>query len=252
MDSMHTSPPSVIAPRDERSRHGFTLTELMVVMAVIVLLAGLVGPAFQAIKGGNDLTSMAIDIKGVLDQARAQAMAQNTYVYVGIQEVDAATPSANDGIGRVATAMIASLDGTRQTNLSVKVSPVGKARGFDNIHLTNSSSLTNGSTMQGRPGGSLSSIPGTRVISIVDTNSAISFKWPLGTGGKYSFRKVIEFDPQGIARFQTNTTPTTEIQPFIEIALVPSRGNQLIPSLTKNQAAIQIDGVTGRVIVYRP
>ncbi len=244
--------PVRISPQCGKSSHGFTLTELLVVVGIIVLLAGLIGPAFQAIKGGKDMTSMAIDLKGVLDQARTLAMAQNTYVYVGLQEVDAVTPTTNDGIGRVAMATLASLNGTRQTNLSVNVSAVGTARSFDNIHLTNSASLANGSAMRQRPGGDQSSISNTSVVNILDTNTTVTFVWPPGRGGKYNFRKVIEFDPRGVARLQTNATPTSEIRPFIEISLLPARGNQLPVALFRNQAAIQIDGVTGRVTLYRP
>ncbi len=237
-------------PPAKRADGGFTLTELLVVLLVMVLLAGLLGPAFQSIKGGQDLTSMAVDIKGVLDQARSQAMAQNTYVYVGFQEVDALTPTSSDGIGRVAAATLFSSVGTRPTNLSANVSAVGKVRTFDNLHFSDSASLTTGA-LANRPGGSASGIPSSSVINLMGVSSALSFAWPLGTGGRYSFTKVIEFDPRGVARLQTNTSTPAEIQPYIEIALVPSRGNQ-VTSLAKNQAAIQIDGVTGRTTLYRP
>src|SRR6266446_7876636 len=68
-----------------RSR-GFTLIELLVVMAIILILMVLVAPAFTSLKSAGDVTSAAYTVKGVLDQARTYAMANNTYTWVGFFE----------------------------------------------------------------------------------------------------------------------------------------------------------------------
>src|ERR1700678_672955 len=70
-------------------RAAFTLVELLVVVGVIVLMMTLAIPAFNAIRGGTDFTSQVYDISGTLEQARAYAMANNTFVLVGIAEVSA-------------------------------------------------------------------------------------------------------------------------------------------------------------------
>src|SRR5947207_11082619 len=62
---------------------GFTLIELMVVATIIIILTLLVVPAFTNIKGAGDVTSRAYTIKGLLEQARTYAMANNTYTWVG-------------------------------------------------------------------------------------------------------------------------------------------------------------------------
>ena len=67
-------------------RAAFTLMELLVVIAIISLLAVFTIPAISGIKGGSDVTSTAYSIAGILDQARAYAMANNTYVWVGLAE----------------------------------------------------------------------------------------------------------------------------------------------------------------------
>src|SRR3954447_13251445 len=88
----------------KRKADAFSLLELMVVMAIMILLAGLIAPAFTSLKGAGDITSAAYTIKGVLDQARTYAMANNTYTWVGLYEEDASQPSTNPatpGTGRV-------------------------------------------------------------------------------------------------------------------------------------------------------
>ncbi len=77
----------------------------------------LVVPAFNAIRGGTDFTSEVFDISGMLEEARAYAMSNNTFVLVGIAETSgtlgtAASPQVS-GTGRIAIAIIASKDGTR-------------------------------------------------------------------------------------------------------------------------------------------
>src|SRR5678810_555820 len=93
----------------------FTLLELLIVVGIIGLLMVLIAPAFTTIKGGNDVTSAAYTIKGVLDTARTYAKANNTYTWVGFYEEDASQASTNpatQGNGRVVVSIVASKDGT--------------------------------------------------------------------------------------------------------------------------------------------
>ena len=80
----------------------------------------------------------AYDISGVIEQARSYAMANNTYVFVGLAEVDASNAESaagqQSGTGRVVLAAAGSKDGTRNfaaTNLVA----LSKIRRFDNLHL---------------------------------------------------------------------------------------------------------------------
>src|SRR5437868_7757590 len=105
----------------------FTLVELMVVVAIIAILMVLVAPAFTNLKSAGDVASAAYGIKDLLDNARSYAKANNTYVFVGLAEVDASV-SASDSpqittgatpYGRVAVAIVASKDGTRQCQYAI-------------------------------------------------------------------------------------------------------------------------------------
>src|SRR2546421_4047373 len=56
-----------------REPGGFTLVELIVVIALISTLMVLVAPAFTGIKSAGDVTSAAYTIKDALEQARTYA-----------------------------------------------------------------------------------------------------------------------------------------------------------------------------------
>ena len=64
-------------------RSAFTLVELLIVIGIIALLLVLIAPAFTYIKGGTDVTTAIYGVKGVLENARAYAKANHTYVFVG-------------------------------------------------------------------------------------------------------------------------------------------------------------------------
>src|SRR5947208_16660603 len=76
---------------------GFSLIEMLVVIAIIVLITGLMLPAFTSIKSGRDVTSAAYTTKGILDQARTYAMANDTYTAVGFAGSIGNTPASVTG-----------------------------------------------------------------------------------------------------------------------------------------------------------
>src|SRR5438067_3429407 len=126
----------------------FSLVELLVVIGIMVLLAALMAPAFTSIKFAGDVTSASYTVKGVLEQARTYAMANNTYTWVGFFEEDASQPSTNPatiGVGRLVMSVVASKDGTTiysgtlsspATELDpTKLIQVGKLTKVERIHL---------------------------------------------------------------------------------------------------------------------
>ena len=233
------------------------MVELLVVVGIIGLLLVLMAPAFTYIKGGTDVTSAAYTIQGVLESARTYARVNNTYTWVGFAEVDSSVdPSASPQVttgpapyGRVAIAVAASKDGTRGydiTNPSVlnpaNLLPVGKLQRLENIHLANT--LTNAGNMA-RPNVASNYNIGSA------PNSVTTFDWPLGSGNPtYSFKKVINFDPQGVARIQYSNN-TDAISPYTEIGLQQTHGTT-VDTNNPNVAAIQVSGIGGIATIYRP
>jgi prepilin-type N-terminal cleavage/methylation domain-containing protein len=231
------------------SSRGFTLIELLTVMAIMAILIGLTSNAFQSMNGAGTFTKNTADIADMLEQARAYAMGNNTYVYVGIQEISSPQASTS-GLGRVALAIVASVDGMRPylnspTALSgtalVAIAPL---KYFDNLHIA-TSSLENGA-MANRPP---SSTPG--FVNLSSTTSTVTFQWPLTGAAQYTFSQVIEIDPQGVSRVQTESNFSSTIPSYIEIPLLPTHGG-VVSANDANQSAIQVDGMNGTISTYRP
>lgn len=236
--------------------------EVLVVLGVVVLMMTLLIPAFNGIKGGQDLTSATYSIAGTLDQARAYAMANHTHVFVGFEEVNASNlPSTTPqvpGIGRVAVAVVASRNGTSNYGTTPGnwsslyangsfLTAISPLQHFENVHLSATAFGTTGS--MNRPPVSSALQVGNDAFA-----SATPFTWPLGnslpsSSAQYSFSKVIEFDPQGAAWYQSSSNVNTIVQ-YIEICLQPARGAVVLPG--SDIAAIQIDGMTGSTHIYRP
>jgi hypothetical protein len=210
----------------------------------MVILMALALPAFNAMNGAGDLTKAASDIQSFLQEARSEAMAKNTYVDVGLVELDGLSVNPSNGIGKIVIAAVASPDGT-STNTAY--TPISKALILENVHLTNAASLTSGTNMTGRPGGADSSVPASQVCDLSSVSST-NFQWPLPPAAIiYSnFPIMVTFDPQGIPSVQAISGVG-----YYELPIVAAHGD-VVSSNSMNQAAIQIDGVTGAVRVYRP
>ena len=108
-------------------RGAFSLVELLIVIAIVAVLSSLALPAFNSIRGAGGLTKTANDIAGILEQARAYAMAQSTYVWVGVR-----TNLAN-GTDVLTVGVIASKTGS--SNPAQDVVQLGKITRFENVQL---------------------------------------------------------------------------------------------------------------------
>jgi hypothetical protein len=199
-------------------------------------------------------------------------------VFVGFAEVDSSVdPSATQqvpGIGRVAIAVVASKDGTRQFNYATsnqgsdwaagyangaRLIAIGKLQKYENLHFLG---VNFGSWL---PSAHLNSNmaryqPPNNTYNLGTSSSVTPFSWPLGSSlgnGQYNFTTVVYFDPTGIARVATSTN-ADEIASIMEMDLLSSHGT--VPSPTPipfnqdigNHAAIQISPMSGEVRLYRP
>jgi prepilin-type N-terminal cleavage/methylation domain-containing protein len=91
--------PLLSAERGRGSFRGFTLLELLMVIGIIAILLVLIAPAFTTIKSGTEVTAAIYGVKGLLENARAYAKANHTYVFVGFAEVDSSVdPSVSPQI----------------------------------------------------------------------------------------------------------------------------------------------------------
>lgn len=229
---------------------GFTLLELLVVMAIIAILMVLVAPAFTTIKSGSDVTSAANTVKAVLDTARTYAMANNTYTWVGFYEENttAITPTNSvppyPGKGRLLLAVVSSNDGT-DISLnplpSSRITQIGKLARIEGIHVSDIGTPAGGdpNTLDGRPGAPYSD---NATISSDSSNATLS----RFAAQNYTFYKTIRFNPRG----ETSINSTSTLNHLGEIGIKPTHGN-VVDENNTNRVAIQFTGVGGNVTIYR-
>ena len=262
-----------------RLTSGLTLIELLVVIGIMILLTALLTPAFTNLKSAGDVTSAAYTIKGVLEQARTYAMANNTYTWVGLYEEDGSQSSTNPptpGVGRLVMSVVASKDGTTvyDPNSNLNPDPIDPSKlvqltklvKIDNVHLplfTIGSST--GSTFDTRP-----ALQNDPVVGYNDsrfgelngnptaptTNAKFPFQYPVGKpapAAQYTFTKTLQFNPRGEGRINS----TYDVRRVIEIGLIPTHQN-VAPTPTPsagnyagNVVAVQLNGFAGNVKIFR-
>jgi prepilin-type N-terminal cleavage/methylation domain-containing protein len=268
----HTSSRHVAIP-PPRDEGAFTLLELLVVIAIIAILMVLIVPAFTTIKAGNDVTSAANTIKGVLDQARTYAMANNTYTWVGFFEEDVSKPSTNPataGIGRIVISIVASKDATMlytgdlsspatlDPPNSTNLIQVGKLTKIDNLHPKTfpiPTATPPPDTFDTRPAVSSTAAQiGNDTTTDPTTptsppNPSITFHYPAGSSSpQYKFVKVVQFSPRGEGVIDNSNYTLTTVS---EIGLEPTHGNVVPSSTPANLVAVQFTGNSGNVKIYR-
>ncbi len=244
----------------------FSFIELLTALGMVVTLMTLVAPAVLPMQSAGNMAQAAYEMAEVLENARAYAAANNTYVWVGFYEEDASRGRAVAGTGRVILSTVASKDGTIPYDAvkspATPIDPgrltqVCKLAKIENIHLKTASSasgadfpkgLGTGNTFKTRP-----TVSGV-TAQIGDSSPSASltpFQYPVGSANlaaQYLFSKVIQFSPRGEAR--VNNT-NYSIKPVVEIGLQPTRGS-MVDGANRNVAAVQVTGLLGKVTVYRP
>jgi prepilin-type N-terminal cleavage/methylation domain-containing protein len=245
-------------PKHTRT-NGFSLVELLVVLAIVTILSSMLLLSTSGTKSSRDLANAAYSIQGALEQARTFAMASNTYTWVGFFEENAASPG-NAGVGQVVISIIASANGmnldtvgspiatlpytySSQPNLPL-MTQVSKLLKIPNVHLTviPSASVT-------RPAIAVTTPADLYQVGSPDFPNTTTFFYPLSSSSsaaQYTFKQIIQFSPQGDAT-RIADYPTQ----FMEVGLQPSHGNTIGTTGT-NFAVIQVSGIGGQVITYRP
>ncbi len=124
----------------------------------MALLSALAIPMLSALNKAGQLNTATAAIATLLEQARAYAMANNTYVFVGFEETDFSSSSTQlqtPGTGRVAVQIFSSLDGTLNVS-TANLAPLSRIRIFNSLDLppslaSSTGTLSGHSTVRNRP-----------------------------------------------------------------------------------------------------
>jgi len=242
-----------------RDAYGFTLVELIVVIALISTLMVLVAPAFTGIKSAGDVTSAAYTIKDALEQARTHAMAYKTYVWIGFYEEPAGQPSTNPatpGTGRIVISTIASADGTTVYNPRslaaidpTRVTQLNKLVKVEGTHLaTFPDGSGTGDTFDSRPAAIYET---AKIGDTTPPNPSLTpFQYPVGNpapAAQYTFVKAVEFSPRGEARINNRNYT---LKTVAEIGLQPTHGTAVDVN-SRNIIVIQFGALGGDLKIYR-
>lgn len=199
------SPPRQIPLSPPDAPLGFSLIELLVVVAILGILAAVTLPAFSNIGQARGVTEAAYQIAGAVDYAREEARNRRGYVWLGIV-------TNSDGL-RVGAAM--SRDGSANTNDLV---PIMRPIILQKVTLAGTAGLG----LPGLP-------PGTVDFSTQSGGANFS--------GGFTNGKTLTITPEGEVLTVASPTDTNGFVKHVAVGLELARGNA-----SDNAAAVLIDG----------
>ncbi len=231
MNRTHTQPESSGAGFRSRHRNtaGFSLIEILVVTTLISLISTLTISTFV---GGADVNKDAWEMSGLIERARAYAMAQNTYVWVGFNMTDVSTVNQLN----TAVFVVASRDGS-SNSATDNLIQINKPEILKNVTLSDS-----------LPGyGSRPTVKVAQLTTQTPPSPAISLPGGFAQRFQSDNNRVIEIHPDGSISLPVDNPPPG-LQ-WVEIGLQPTQG---VAKTSKNTAALQVGCLTGQVRVFRP
>jgi prepilin-type N-terminal cleavage/methylation domain-containing protein len=261
---------------------GFTLVEMLTVIAIVVILATISVASLSGLTGAQQFTKEIDQIQGILDQARSYAIAQNTYVWVVFYPVDPSisTPPDNSG-DALYVATLASNDGTdpfkssstEWSSLTLSAVPVTSsvysgmastsqvALAYPVAHLKQIAIGTGAQNFfTGGTSGQIPSLPSTAPTAptSLTPSAAPSPVFDMTVNGNVSLPVaaapqdnpnnaqtccVVQFIPSGAARVSSNPVDA------VWINFQRTKAFKLFDA--NNLAAIRINGMVGLTTVYR-
>jgi len=229
-------------PCNVRSR-GFSLIELLVVVSIMSIVASFAMVAFNNMSKSTDFTA---DINGVtqgIEQARAAAMAGNTYVWIGFIQLSAATPGNVDGIDEVLMAAVYGKNGQSTDLAAGHYTPLFGPKTLKSLDLVKppfDASVLQSAGRQAADDLSASQLdpnPANCQFSQTVGSKKVNGKTPV-------FTELLQFNPLGEARIKSTSSN------WIEIGMESWPWSKS-PDLNPKIAIVQVSGFSGKVRIFR-
>ncbi len=233
----------------ERRSKGFTLLELMVVIAIMMILMVLSLPSLRGILDGQRQQENLIHMGQVLEQAQLAAQTRNTYVWVGIASQNSGgAPLMSGGVPVTLVTVVGGLTGSSGDLVNSATVPNATAmlllpsQVFRNASCspTNGSSLIDASQINAYKN---TNAPAVATASGIFATSSDAGTSPLGItftqnwqGQHITFSNVIQFNSMG--QPMVNAASSN----WIELLLGPSVG-----ATVANSSGLLLSGLTGKI-----
>jgi prepilin-type N-terminal cleavage/methylation domain-containing protein len=203
-----------MASRKSHSRaSAYSLIEILVVLAVIGALSAVAVPAFNSIGQARGVTEAAFAVSSAIEQARSEAVARNTFAWLGIRE------EISGGSKILRVGVFYSKDG----------SPTA---------------IQANTQLAGRP----SLIKNAALSATPDLGDAGNHGLAYGTGNDKQFTIALTFTPAGEVLEIISPTAMDGFLPTLSLTLKQTRGTT---ELEDNSVTITVDGSTGIPITQR-
>ena len=214
-------------------------------VGIMVLLISLLVPVFNSLTRSKGITSIVDNVSQVIDLTRTEALARNTYTWLGYYN---ATVSNTSQLWLVA---VRSIDGT-PTLTAANTRVVGKVQKFDSVLLTDITSLT--TNVKGKLTAATIFTTNTKLLAY-DSDAKITPALSVQVNGTATnFDHFATFTPQGESILTTSPSTSTPPTPFTSQWLIGLRktvGTTVVASDT-DSAALIIYGGTGQIRQFRP
>jgi prepilin-type N-terminal cleavage/methylation domain-containing protein len=221
--------------RDLRTvKGGFTLSELLVVMAIASIMAIGSLPALRYVSSGQSINNAAATLTGMAHDARAMAVAKQSYIWLALYE-DSDKKGVWLGLVNTGKTQTVSTEGARFIQQPVFLPGVA-LRSRDNL---------TGVTFSGNPA---PTTPGETPDEIATSGQDDAFPALVMkvAGQSITFDRLVVFTPRGEAITLRDSSQNPIYSRWIQVALVNQRG------ATSNAALLQIGGISSECATYRP